>query len=361
MKYFKPKGIVMQKKNKAFLLLLLTGSLACHDIIAEESKSFFWEGVGIAAAVVVAGVGACKLVQWCFSETNEQLVERAEREYNDALQFVDDILLFEQGYSITYITPEDRQYVFHHIYEPVLYSLARIYFDRGLESYTYINMVANAKNELDSLSKTLHHRIKKQKGKYVDHHIAQTIRAMHMLISKIDDYLPHLTLFCDYIKHNRSYFELFDIEARLYKQYDTQIRIINSNAMSHIMAHDVRQSVAWEYSDRKYPFIVFVSGIESDIATLKSYIHSLSSYYTERINYARQVLNSLKWIKNVVATDERYTYEKYQAEQERLERLKIEALQEQNRLLVQNNMLQAQKFAQQKYQDNNCQVTVILQ
>src|SRR5579863_7787993 len=107
----------MEKRNKAIVMFLLIGSLLFSDVLcaAKESKSFFWEGVGVAAAVVAAGVGACKLLEWCFTETNSELIARAEREYQRSLQFVDSVELLENAYRLNHIMILEtcpQQYVF---------------------------------------------------------------------------------------------------------------------------------------------------------------------------------------------------------------------------------------------------------
>src|SRR5579862_9060653 len=80
----------MHKKNKSQALsLLLCTSLFCTISPTDQSNNI-WNYVGAAAATVAAGIGAYKLLEWCFYETNAQLVERAEREYKHALRFAED-------------------------------------------------------------------------------------------------------------------------------------------------------------------------------------------------------------------------------------------------------------------------------
>ncbi len=362
----------MKKDHKALILLFFVSSLLITNMHAANTPiKTFWHVVGTAAAAVAAGVGAYKILDWCFSETNDQLLARAEREYNNASQYVDTMSLFEQAYNIVYADIQERKLVFNRLYEPCLYTIAKTLFDRGIVCTSYVNDVVRAKGQLLSLSSQLHSRIKEQQGSYVDTHTAHTLNNMYSLMHYIDEYLPHLSLFADYVEHHKNYFTLFDAEASLNKKYDTELRIVKSGSLVSTMVHDVRQSVAWNHSDKRYSFLAFVSYIESDCASLRDKIRSLSYNYSERIHYATWLLESLEWIKKAITSDERYAYQVYQAEQERLERLQVEALQEkacieraqlyaqqeQNRLLAHNNALHAHHIAQDA---KTSQVTIVV-
>ncbi len=369
----KSRKASMKKRNSAATLSLIMGLCITTTPYAHASKNGFWEGVGIAAATVAAGIGAWKLAEWCFTESDSQLVIRAKTEYEQALHFSESITFLKNTYHINnaYFCERDTYTITHEINEPVLYGVARYWFDRGISVSAYIDEIIGSEHAIQLLSKTLHTRIDEKKGMYLDAYQARIVSDMRHVLSLIEGYLPHLTLLRNYVSYHSTYFNLFDEEAYLYKQYDTELRITGSMASSYTMMNDIRNSVLWRYSDRKYPLSCFVSEIDSDISSLSYSIRSTSARYVERIGAARYLKDSLDWIKKAVASDERYVQEQYQKEIERLEKARLEAMQQkldiermqlaaqqqQNMLLAQNNILQAQHIVQQHTPQ---QVTVIV-
>lgn len=359
----------MQKKNKALLLLSLVGPLVCGDITAKQSSlDSFVQGACAVGLGIIGIAGAAKLAEWCFTETNNQLVSRGQTEYTNALRYSDVMNMFEKSYMITDWSIAYREGIVKNVSEPILYDIATALWNKGLSQSAYVRDVTYAKNQLQALSSKLHTRITEQRGSYLSHDERRTFNAMNDLVFKVDQFLPSISCFADYLDYHKSYFSLYEFEARLYKYYDAELRIVKSGAYAHVMAYDLRQAIVWRYSGYRYPFITFIDGLSGDISSLKSRIRSAGYCYTERIGFADSLLYSLDWMKRIALADDRYAHEVYQAEQERLERLRIEALQEQarieqaqlramrehNRILERNNELQRQEMRQN---NSKCQST----
>lgn len=357
----------MQSKNKALLLLSLVGSMVCGDIVAKQSSlDTFVQGACAVGLGIIGIAGAAKLAEWCFTENNNQLVARGESEYANALRYADMIHLFGNSYMIIDWSIAYREGIISNVSEPILYDIATALWNKGLSQSAYVRDVAYAKNQLKALSSKLHARISEQIGSYLSHDERRIFNAMNDLVCKVDQMLPRISLFSEYLDYHKSYFSLYDCESRIYKYYDTELRIVKNNVYGSAVAYDLRQAIVWRHSGSRYPFIKFVDGLSSDISSLKSHMSSAGYRYSERISFANSLLSSLDCIKRIALADDRYAHEVYQAEQERLERLRIEALQEQacieqaqlramreqNMILERNNELRRQEIRQNnsKYQ-----------
>lgn len=349
----------MQKKNKSLVLFLLIGSLVCSDSAAKQSSlDTFVQGACAVGLGIIGIAGAAKLAEWCFTETNNQLVSRGQSEYTNASRYSDVMNMFEKAYGLSGFTMPYSDSIVKNVSEPVLYDLATTLWNKGLSQSAYVRDVAYAKNQLKALSLKLHTRINEQRGSYLSYDERRTFNAMNELVFKVDQFLPRISLFSDYLDYHKSYFSLYDCESRIYKYYDTELRIVKNDVYGNAAAYDLRQAIVWRHSGSRYPFIKFVDGLSGDISSLKSHIRSAGYCYSERIGFANSLLSSLDWIKRIALADDRYAHELYQAEQERLERLRIEALQEQarieqaqlramreqNRILERNNQLRYQEI-----------------
>jgi hypothetical protein len=353
------RGFFMQKKNKALLLLSLVGALICGDIIAKQSSlDTFVHGACAVGLGIIGIAGAAKLAEWCFTETNNQLVSRGQSEYSNALRYVDVMNLFENAYGLSGFTMPHSDLIVRNVSEPILYDLATTLWNKKLSQSAYVRDVAYAKNQLRELSSKLHARINDQRGSYLSYDERKTFDAMNELASKVDHLLPRISLFSHYLDYHKSYFSLYDCESKIYTYYDAELRIVKNDAYGTTVAYDLRQAIVWRHSGSRYPFMKFVDGLSGDISSLVSCIRSAGYCYSERIGFANSLLTSLDCIKRIALADERYAREVYQAEQERLERLRIEALQEQarieraqldamreqNRILERNNELRRQEM-----------------
>ena len=352
----------MQKNNRAFLGLLLAVSFFVTNAIAKDSLGQnFWNGVGIAATAVAAGVGLAKLADWYFTETNSQLINRATKEYSNALTYGGMMNLCEETYGIT------RS-------EQALVDMAAILWDKGIDQYGYVMNVSLINSRLNELSNALHARINELRGKYLERDEVRVLEAMNGVAKSINQLLPAFNRFSHSLESNKSFFKLYDYGMKLYVFYDKEIRIIKSGFYHDTIAYDLHQAILYRHSGQKYPFIAFVNRLNADISTLKSYIRSATHSYVIVVNNGKILFDMLEAIRRIALSDDRYATELYQAEQERLERLRIEALQEQariehvqlsamreqNRILERANRLKQEELYHRNHDDRNSDVTVVV-
>jgi len=87
----------MKKKNKMRMMVLLMVGLLSSDVLAERNASLntFAQGACAVAGALIGAAGVAKIAEWCFFETNNQLVARGQSELKNALRYSDKITLFE--------------------------------------------------------------------------------------------------------------------------------------------------------------------------------------------------------------------------------------------------------------------------
>src|SRR5665213_943489 len=100
----KVKGIIMKKRNIGVLGVPLLISLCCSNSYAWNNHNNtpaqnFVTGVCAEGAAVLGDVGAVALADWCFSETDDQLIARFVREcstchsqYNVVMHYLENSL-----------------------------------------------------------------------------------------------------------------------------------------------------------------------------------------------------------------------------------------------------------------------------
>lgn len=311
------------KRNITLLVAVLLLSLPFNGVKAKSSANSFAQGACIAAGVLGVAAGLATLADWCFSETNQQLVVRGEREYNNACQYTERVEFFENVYDISGLTNYDKNYVLTTMREPLLFTIANSLSERGIASAYYCTEVVASAKQLKQLSDRLHERINGSVGVRLNHEEIKTMRSMHALVARVDGYLPHLQLYADYLASHASYFNLFDKEANIRKHYQEELRLVQMGMHASVAIHHMKQHILAQSYGKQYPFIVYVDGLKSDITSLKYKLEG-SYHYAERAGYAHQVLNALMWIRDIVIADSAYANELYYMEQARLERMRRE-------------------------------------
>jgi hypothetical protein len=323
------------------------------------------ETAGAVATAVLAGVGLAKLADWCFSETNQQLLERGKVEYDHAMRYKDIMYFFEESYGATSISSDNYHYFKPSFSEPILYSIATRLFEKGISQSRYAQEVDAARYTLKALSEKLRTRIKEKKDRYLDKVERQELDAMKKFSHKLDTFLNRFNVFADYLQEHKEYLSLYEYEAYLYKHYEAEMRIAKAGVYAENVAYDLRKEILWRYSDNRYPFNVFIKNMTDNIARLRSHINMVSSKYTERLHYARLLQDQLAWIRQVATNDPQYAQELQRIEQERIEQLRLEVLHEQariernklremeryNDLVAENNVIARQQLYHDMYAD----------
>jgi hypothetical protein len=376
----------MNKRNMAVLvvplMILLQSSNGYASGKHNTSAQNFVTGVCAVGAAVLAGIGAVAVADWYFSETDDQLIARLDREccsfesqYSGMVHYLRSSL---DNYSFSSCSSRAGHVVDYHReleygraqIENVVYVMANRIETNGIAQSTYRNNVCSLKNQLQSSKNTLCKRIHALERKNRSYVEQQTLCAMNILLNRTEELIIQATFLSGCLEYHKSYFNAYEIVSKLHNSYANYCTIAQQSGA--YAENDLKTSILGACLCA-YPFRNFVKTIESDISRLRKSINSLAHDYTAGRHYANNLLNQLVWMKNVVTADYRYSQECYQWEQDRLQRLQIEALEaqaraarqhadairEQNRILEHNNYLKQQALWQNNhYSDLNIIVTL---
>lgn len=326
-------------------------SFACNNLQARPYNNHDGLVAGACAvgAALIGAAGIAKLADWYYSETDDQLIARVEREYRS--------IYAQYQQAIDYFGSQIGLSI-HTISESVIYEFTTYVWNKGVSHKKYRSDLWAAKNSLQSCVKDLRNRIQMIQDKGLSYEKRIELAKMSTFLSDCEKLLGDITLFADCIEYHKTYFTLYDAVGTLYNRYLGQIKILESG--SYYVASEVKRYIL-NHDSSQYAFKNFVKTIESDIALLKSDLYALAHHYDAGQRYAQQLIDQLVTIKNIVVSDPRYQQELYQWEQDRLERQRIEALeaqarlerdrirllQNQNRILEEQNRLEWQKMKQQ--------------
>jgi hypothetical protein len=287
--------------------------------------------VASAACLGILGVaGIAKLAEWYFTETNTNLIARAESEYTSALRFSDVVMTFERLYGISGNASWRQDEIIKNISESILYELALTVWHKNISQLSFIDSVATVTKNLENTLARLRTRINALQGNYLYQNELVELNGMKSAEMKINTLLPRLSLLLRYYQQHNRYFLLYDKEAEIYKVYDVQLRIARSGNHYNVIAYDICQSIQ-TYNDR-FPFVAFVNRLSDHLSGLKRAINFIPVYYSDRFRLAQELEQTLEFIKKTVVSDPRYRAELNQIEQERFERMRIEEMQRANEM-----------------------------
>lgn len=320
------KGTMMKRMKSMALVGLVMTSL-CYSNVQARNDGFIAGACAIGAALFGVA-GAVALVDWCCSETDDQLIARVSGEYSNIYsQYYDAMTYFGRISGMSNYVSAAYKPV-GTISESVLYEFATYVWHQNSTQGSYRSNLVAVKNQLQSFVQALRKRIHALEGKSYKYEDQQRLRTMRKLLNDTEDLSLNITLFADCLDHHRSYFNLYDSIDTIRTRYIQEITIFESGRYS--VPAEIKFYIVNSDSGQ-YAFRTFVNRVESDIATLKSDIRALAYNYDARRQYAKTLINYLVDIKNIVINDPRYQEELYQYEQARLQRLQIEALEAQAR------------------------------
>lgn len=340
----------------ALLVLPLMASLCVGNTHARGSRGNhdgFIAGACAIGAGLLAAAGAVALADWCCSETDDQLIARVSREYNAISgQYQQTMDYFGPQAGVGIHTP---QRPIQYIPETVLYEFATFVWNSGTSQSDYRSRVWSARNTLQSCIKDLDKRIRSLERKHDTYQDQRHWASMRNLFRSCNQLLADIAFFADCLEHHKTYFTLYDSVGHSRNRYASHITILESERYS-VAAEIKRYIIGCDNS--QYAFKNFVKDINAEIATLESNVRYLKHNYDAGRRYAHILISQLVNIKNIVVSDPRYQEELYQWEQARLERQRIQALEEQarlerdririlqqqNRILEEHNRLERQKM-----------------
>ena len=340
------KEIMMKRRNSAVLAGLLAVSLCCSSRTIQAKKNDgLVQGVCIAGVALVGIAGAVAFVDWCCSETDDQLITRVNAQYRRIYaQYYDTMTYFGQISGINLFTVSPKKPI-HAISESVLHEFATHVWHLNSTQYDYRSHVISAKEQLKSLVQTLRKRVHALEGKSHNYEDQQRLRTMRQLLNDSEELLSSISLFVDCLDHHRTYFNLYDSVDTIRNRHLQEINIFESGRYS-IPAELLRYIIGCD--NGQYPLRAFVKTIKSDISTLQSDLRSLIYTYPVKRQYVNGLIDCLVGIQNIIMIDSRYQQELYAWEQARLHQLHIDALEAQaraervrlNAIREHNNLLQ---------------------
>lgn len=362
---------------KKFLSLLLLFSLSFQMSYAayppygngrHGRSSGNYENIAATVATVgclaALGYGVYKLCDWLFTPTNERLLHNGRDAVSKAHQQHDATLSFAESH-FAYIPDQMREQkkLIESINEPLLYEFA-ISHKRNSSIDATLSGISGSIAALQSHHKALAERIRKLKNSNAQHNsfeLADAEAKMQSLDQEIVGLLCKLEFIHDYFTHHKNYFSLFDIEARLMRDYEFELSAAYSNhAQSAYMREAVKASIMRNpYARNGYPYLHYADRVQADCKTLGGAITMLSYNYTNRIDAAQALLHILQTVQSIVLSEDAYHKEVRDHKKEQLEKQRIEAeraqaaaleqqareMRRQNTLHAEQNRLQAERNA----------------
>jgi hypothetical protein len=354
------KGTMMKRRNSIAMAGLLAGSLVCSssNSLARNNDGFIAGACAVGAALFGVA-GAVALADWCFSETDDQMIERITVEYRTIhAQYKDTMNYFGRISGMNHYVYAAHK-PFNTISESALHEFATFVWDSNRTQHEYRSAVITAKNQLKDSVQKLRKRAHALEGKHCKCDDQRRLSNMRLLLAMTDELLVDITLFADCLNHHHSYFNLYDTVDTLRGRYLQELTIFESGY--YTIAADLKRCIVGNNSGQ-YALRSFVISIESDIAKLKSDIRSLAYNYPAKRQYVNGLLNELTEIKSIIKNDPRYQQELYEWEQARLQRLQLElleaqaraerdrlnALRQQNRILEERNRIERERLRKEE-------------
>ena len=342
------KGIMMKRRNSIALAGLVAVSLGCNSTIQAKKNDGFVQGACAVGAALFGIAGAVALVDWCCSETDDQMIGRITAEYNSInAQYHDTMAYFGQISGMTFYVSAAHK-PFNRISESVLHDFATYIWHTNSTQYAYRSNVIAVKNQLKASVKGLRKRVRDLQCKACKHEGVIRFEKMYQLLNVSEALLTSITLFADCLEYHKPYFNMYDSVDTIRNRYLSLITIFESGRYS--IPIELKRCIV-SVDTGQYALRTFVKTIESDIATLKSDMRSLEYNYPEKRQYVNGLLDCLIAIKNIIMIDPRYQQELYEWEQARLQRLQLEALQAQAR--AERDRLYAMKQANRILEERN--------
>jgi len=311
------------------LCIILSAPL---PIYADVSWSNISKGAVAAGAALIGIGGLVTLTDWALSETDEQLFEKADRLYRHAyVEYYPTTNWFEQSCHLHSINPQECNRVIRNLSEQLLNNVAKKIWYINESETTYRSNLRTTIKQLRSFQEKLSKRIYKIQSQY--HVNAETNRYdMELLKRSIQNMLPHLVFFSDYLEHHRSYFSLYEYEGILYGKYQQEFKFLTNHAYDrYILAQELKYIIT-KKQNGSYPYINYAKQLNRHLNEIKNRKACLAYNYVARINPVQQIIDSLEYIQGIVVADPLYRQELYAQEQEKLKREHIAVMQKQARL-----------------------------
>lgn len=317
----------MNNKNRVQLTSL---ALALLCITHTQAKDMRYTSYAKGACVIGAALLGAAGLMWCLSETDDQLLIRGSTLYDTVCANYRNLSRYlENGYNADPLTPALVEHILTEVREGIIYGLGLEVWNMGEQEYVFRSTLRSYCSQMNSLKIELAKRIYNLQSSLITHDQQEKLRTMRKLIKRVEDTLPHLMLLTNFFEKHAQYYTLFWNEARLLKQYSTELNTLSHYSNDHfLLSQHLNQHVIHQNTAR-YAYIAYVDQIDRDLSLLRDQIDRLQYHYSERMRYAQQLFQSLHYIKGVIASNPRYGHELYAQEQERLGSERVVALKNQ--------------------------------
>ncbi len=304
-------------KNKKQTLCVLSFFLSLSFMMPVQSYSDYsrWSLVetGIVAGAALLGV-SCFIKAACllFNETDLQLIDRANSKYNNAYRcYHDTVYWFEQTYNLSHITSHERARVVNDVSESVLYEIGTKIWNMNEKEYSYRSQLRSSFNQLTSYRRKILRRIRELESGSYDFEVRRVIEQLRSTTSIIESFLPHIGLFSDYLEHHRSYFALYECDGTVRNRYTHELNIIEQCRHDTYRLADELRRFVFNKQYGVYPNVRYVNKLDRYVRELNSCIRCVSYNYVDRIGWARQLVDSLCYIKGIITSGAAYKRELY--------------------------------------------------
>src|SRR6266852_1880519 len=152
----------MMKRQQNALLAVLLISLGCTNTNARSGNhDGFIAGACAVGAAIFAAAGVAAVADWCFSETDDQLIARVEAQCRDIQARYNETMSYFGQISgmISYVGVTHKPY--NMISESVLHEFGTYIWYKNSTQADYRSGVNAANNDLQSSAQTLRKRIRK--------------------------------------------------------------------------------------------------------------------------------------------------------------------------------------------------------
>ncbi len=305
-------------KNKtriSFVLsfVLFLSFITPAQLHADCSK---WSSVGqviAAAGAALLGVGGViTFADWLLNETDLQLIDRANSKYNNAYRrYHDMVYWFEQTYHLSDITSHERARVMNDLSEAVLYEIGTKMWSMNEKEYSYRSQLRSSLNQLTSYRRKVLRRIRELESGSYDFEVRRLIEQLRGAMRTIESFLPHLGLFSDYLERHSSYFALYECDGTVRNRYAHELNIIEQYRHDTYRLADELRRFVLNKQYGVYPNVRYVNKLDRYVLELKSWFRRVSYNYVDRIGWARQLVDSLCYIKGIITSGAAYKRELY--------------------------------------------------
>jgi hypothetical protein len=331
----------MSSKYTIWLLIIFLISSTTIQLSKAESHCDSFETVAkatiIATVAASCGYGLCKLGQWLFKKSNDQILFEAENSYQHTHNEYSHLM---EVWQQEIYCPTDEAL------------LRRLPLDNEKCIYSYLRTLEDHLAHLKNHKKNLNERIEELEIKHNEIFMLNRMKKLEVSISQLHTFL---TIIYKYLDLHKAYFNLYSDVKTLRKKYKNEFEQSDNYSYNEQFFNKILIAIIMSNKDKsRYPYLHYVEMLESSISTLRSSLKNLTQSYCSVEENAYTLLQHLEYIHSLVIIHQPYHTELAERERNRLEeqrikleKEKIEIQREQARELREHNRLKRQKLHQQ--------------